>query len=68
MDEYVYVSGNVDPLYPSYSDIKDMYMYMHVVYYFIVYVELLYTISRYRAYNDYTRWCLTGALIYKITC
>ena len=36
---------------------------MNIVYYFRVYVELLYTISRYRALNEYTRWCFTGALL-----
>ena len=31
---------------------------MNLVYYFIVYAEFLYTIIRYRTYNDYTRWRL----------
>ena len=40
---------------------------MNMIYYFIIYAELRWTLSRYRTWNDYDRWCLIDVLIYKIT-
>ena len=62
------VTGTLRPSLSNFDNRKrNMNMSMNMVYYFIVYAELRWRLSRYRTSNNYTRWCLISVLIYKIT-